>query len=42
LPITTPRPIPAPTPAPTPQKDKYGPRKDAPGRPSPKTTKLMQ
>lgn len=42
LPIPTPKPIPAPvpapTPAPTPQlKDKFGPRKDAPGQPPSKT-----
>jgi hypothetical protein len=35
----TPKPVPAPTPAPTPQlkeKDRFGPRKDAPGQPLPK------
>jgi len=38
LPIPTPRPMAAPAPAPTPQlKDKFGPRKDAPGQPPPKT-----
>jgi len=37
LPIPTPRPTAAPTPAPTPLKDKFGPRKDAPGQPPPKT-----
>jgi hypothetical protein len=38
LPVATPKPIPAPTPASTPQlKDKFGPRKDAPGQPPPKT-----
>jgi hypothetical protein len=37
LPIATPKPTPAPTPASTPQlKDKFGPRKDAPGQPPPK------
>jgi hypothetical protein len=34
LPIPTP--IAAPTPAPTPLKDRFGPRKDAPGQPPPK------
>jgi hypothetical protein len=39
LPVATPKPVPAPVPAPTPQlKDKFGPRKDAPGQPPPKTT----
>jgi hypothetical protein len=38
LPVATPKPVPAPMPAPTPQlKDKFGPRKDAPGQPPPKT-----
>jgi hypothetical protein len=38
LPVATPKPVPAPVPAPTPQlKDKFGPRKDAPGQPPPKT-----
>ncbi len=38
LPVATPRPLPAPMPASTPQlKDKFGPRKDAPGQPPPKT-----
>jgi len=37
LPLATPRPTAAPTPASTPQlKDKFGPRKDAPGQPPPK------
>ena len=36
LPVATPKPIPAPTPAPTPLKDRFGPRKDAPGQPPPK------
>lgn len=39
LPVVTPKPIPAPTPASTPPvKDKFGPRKDAPGQPPPKTS----
>ena len=38
LPVATPMPLPAPMPASTPQlKDKFGPRKDAPGQPPPKT-----
>ena len=38
LPVATPKPVPAPMPASTPQlKDKFGPRKDAPGQPPPKT-----
>jgi hypothetical protein len=37
LPIATPKPTAAPTPASTP-KDRYGPRKDAPGQPPPKTS----
>ena len=42
LPVATPKPIPAPMPAPTPQlKDKFGPRKDAPGQPPPKTIALQ-
>ncbi|OLB84774.1 MAG: hypothetical protein AUI15_34205 [Actinobacteria bacterium 13_2_20CM_2_66_6] len=41
LPIATPRPTAAPAPASTPQlKDKFGPRKDAPGQPPPKTAPL--
>jgi hypothetical protein len=37
--IATPKPTAAPAPASTPQlKDKFGPRKDAPGQPPPKTT----
>jgi len=37
LPIATPKPTAAPAPASTPQlKDKFGPRKDAPGQPPPK------
>lgn len=36
LPISTPKPLAAPTPVPTPLKDKFGPRKDAPGQPPPK------
>jgi hypothetical protein len=35
--IATPLPIAAPTPAPAPLKDRFGPRKDAPGQPPPKT-----
>jgi hypothetical protein len=38
LPIATPKPTAAPVPAPTPVKDKFGPRKDAPGQPPPKTS----
>jgi hypothetical protein len=38
LPVSTPKPTAAPTPAPTPLKDKFGPRKDAPGQPPPKLT----
>jgi hypothetical protein len=39
LPLATPRPTAAPAPASTPQlKDKFGPRKDAPGQPPPKTS----
>jgi hypothetical protein len=38
IPIATPKPLAAPTPIPTPLKDKFGPRKDAPGQPPPKTT----
>jgi hypothetical protein len=39
LPLATPRPTAAPAPAPPPQlKDKFGPRKDAPGQPPPKTS----
>ena len=42
LPVATPKPVPAPVPAPTPQlKDKFGPRKDAPGQPPPKTIALQ-
>ena len=37
LPLATPRPSAAPAPAPLPVKDKFGPRKDAPGQPPPKT-----
>lgn len=37
VPIATPRPLAAPTPTPTPVKDRFGPRKDAPGQPPPKT-----
>ena len=41
LPVATPKPVPAPMPASTPQlKDKFGPRKDAPGQPPPKTTSV--
>jgi hypothetical protein len=40
VPIPTPKPTAAPTPAPTPLKDKFGPRKDAPGQPPPKTKAL--
>ena len=41
LPIATARPIPAPAPAATPQlRDRFGPRKDAPGQPPPKTAPL--
>jgi len=40
LPISTPKPTAAPTPAATPLKDKFGPRKDAPGQPPPKTLTL--
>jgi hypothetical protein len=41
LPLATPRPTAAPAPASTPQfKDKFGPRKDAPGQPPPKTITL--
>src|SRR2546423_959124 len=36
VPISTPKPTAAPTPAPT-SKDKFGPRKDDPGQPPPKT-----
>jgi hypothetical protein len=36
--VATPKPMAAPTPAPTPLKDWYGPRKDAPGQPPPKTS----
>ena len=44
LPRPTPKPTAAPVPAPTPHvKDKFGPRKDAPGQPPPKTqTQLTQ
>ena len=38
LPIPTP--VAAPTPLPAPLKDKFGPRKDAPGQPPPKTSAL--
>jgi hypothetical protein len=39
LPLATPRPTAAPAPASTPGlKDKFGPRKDAPGQPPPKTS----
>jgi len=38
LPLATPRPTAAPAPAPLPLKDKFGPRKDAPGQPPPKTS----
>jgi hypothetical protein len=39
--VATPRPAAAPAPAPTPQlKDKFGPRKDAPGQPPPKASAL--
>jgi len=34
--LSTPKPVAAPIPAPTPVKDKFGPRKDAPGQPPPK------
>jgi hypothetical protein len=34
--VPTPAPVAAPTPAPTPLKDRFGPRKDAPGQPPPK------
>jgi hypothetical protein len=37
LPIPTPKPTAAPVPAPTSSKDRFGPRKDAPGQPPPKT-----
>ena len=37
LPQSTPTPTAAPVPAPAPLKDRFGPRKDAPGQPSPKT-----
>jgi len=40
VPLVTPKPTAAPTPAPTPLKDKFGPRKDAPGQPPPKTRLL--
>jgi hypothetical protein len=40
LPIPTPKPTAAPAPAPTPVKDGFGPRKDAPGQPPPKTKPL--
>jgi len=36
LPLSTPKPTAAPLPAPAPLKDGFGPRKDAPGQPSPK------
>jgi hypothetical protein len=36
-PIAIPKPLAAPTPLPTPLKDKFGPRKDAPGQPPPKS-----
>lgn len=38
IPTPTPMPLAAPTPMPTPLKDKFGPRKDAPGQPPPKTS----
>lgn len=38
VPISTPKPTAAPTPAPTPLKDRFGPRKDAPGPPPPNMT----
>jgi hypothetical protein len=43
-PIPTPKPTAAPVPAPTPlkEKDKFGPRKDRPGQPSPKTNAQLQ
>jgi hypothetical protein len=43
VPLSTPKPIAAPTPAPTPTplKDRFGPRKDAPGQPPPKSTALQ-
>jgi len=41
LPIATPRPTAAPAPAATPFKDKFGPRKDAPGQPPPKTNAAL-
>jgi len=38
--VATPRPTAAPAPASTPLKDRFGPRKDAPGQPPPKTSAL--
>ena len=41
-PVATPKPTAAPAPASTPQlKDKFGPRKDAPGQPPPKTNAAL-
>jgi hypothetical protein len=40
VPISTPKPVAAPSPAPTRLKDRFGPRKDAPGPPPPKTKEL--
>jgi len=40
LPVSTPKPTAAPVPAPAPLKDKFGPRKDASGQPSPKIKEL--
>ena len=40
LPVLTPRPTATPAPAPTPLKDRFGPRKDAPGQPPPNTSAL--
>jgi len=37
IPLSTPKPTAAPVPVPTPLKDRFGPRKDAPGQPLPKT-----
>ena len=39
-PLATPKPAAAPAPSATPLKDQFGPRKDAPGQPPPKTTLL--
>ncbi len=40
LPLSTPKPTAAPPPAPTPLKDRFGPRKDAPGQPAAKIKAL--